>query len=45
MIQAGTSSTGSANTVSVVGLYWITSIRRLRNTTWPGVTATVSPTR
>ena len=44
MIQAGTISTGSANTVSVVGLYWISSISSLRNTTSPGVMATSSPT-
>src|SRR6185437_13283965 len=44
MIQAGTISTGSANTVSVAGLYWISSISSLRNTTSPGVMATSSPT-
>ena len=30
MIQAGTISTGSGWTVSVVGAYWISSINRLR---------------
>ena len=45
MIHAGTISSGSARTVGVVGSYWISSISRLRNTTWPGVSATVSPGR
>ena len=31
-------------TVAVVGAYWMSSIRLLRNTTWPGVTATSRPT-
>ena len=44
MIQAGTISTGSACTVVVVGVYWISSISSLRNTTLPGVTASVLPT-
>ncbi len=30
MIQAGTISTGSGRTVSVVASYWISSINRLR---------------
>jgi hypothetical protein len=30
MIQAGTISTGSGRTLSVVGAYWISSISRLR---------------
>ena len=42
MIQAGTISTGSANTLSVVGSYWISSTNRFRYTTFPGVTATSS---
>ena len=44
MIHAGTISTGSGCTVAVVGAYWMSSIRLLRNTTWPGVTATSRPT-
>ena len=44
MIHAGTISTGSGRTFSVVGAYWISSIRRLRNTTLPGLTATLTPT-
>ena len=44
MIQAGTIRTGSAITLSVAGLYWISSISSLRNTTSPGVMATSSPT-
>ena len=44
MIQAGTMSTGSACTDGVVGVYWISSISSLRNTTLPGVTATFLPT-
>jgi hypothetical protein len=43
MIHAGTIRTGSANTVSVAGSYWISSIRRLRNTTLPGVRAIGPP--
>ena len=44
MIQAGVISTGSAYTLGVVGEYCSSSIRRLRNTTLPGVTATSRPT-
>src|SRR2546423_8336075 len=44
MIQAGTISTGSGCTFSVVGVYWISSISSLRNTTLPRDVATVSPT-
>ncbi len=44
MIQAGTIRIGSGATVEVAGLYWISSISRLRNTTLPGVTATLRPT-
>ena len=43
MIHAGTISTGSGRTVSVVGVYWISSISSLRQTTRPGVTATCTP--
>ena len=43
MIHAGTISTGSAKTSSVVGAYWINSISRLRKITAPGVTATSLP--
>ena len=39
MIQAGTMSTGSRATLGVVGAYWISSMRSLRNTTDPGVAA------
>src|SRR5271165_750730 len=39
MIQAGTIRIGSGLTCSVAGAYWISSIRRLRKTTSPGVTA------
>ena len=35
---------GSADTFAVVGSYWISSMRSLRNTTLPGVTATLRPT-
>jgi hypothetical protein len=45
MIQAGTISSGSACTSPVTGAYWISSIRRLRNTTRPGVAATSMPGR
>src|SRR3954447_1944903 len=34
---------GTAWTVLVVGSYWINSIRRLRNTTLPGVMAMLRP--
>ena len=44
MIHAGTIRMGSAWTLGVVGVYWISSIRRLRSTTLPGVTATSRPT-
>ena len=44
MIQAGTIRTGSARTSAVAGAYWISSIRRLRKTTLPGVIATSRPT-
>ena len=44
MIHEGTISTGSAYTSGVVGVYWISSMRWLRNTTFPGVTATSLPT-
>ncbi len=44
MIQAGTISTGSACTSAVAGAYWMSSTRRLRSTTLPGVTATSRPT-
>lgn len=43
MIQAGTISTGSGCTMSVVGLYWINSIKWVRSTTFPGVAASTSP--
>jgi hypothetical protein len=43
MIHTETISTGPAYTVSVVGAYWMSSIRWLRKTTLPGVTATVLP--
>ena len=43
MIQAGTTSTGSAWTSGVVGVYWMSSIRELRNTTLPGVAAMFLP--
>ena len=43
MIHGGTISTGSAKTVGVCGVYWISSIRRLRKTTLPGVMATSLP--
>ena len=42
MIQAGTIRTGSADTFAVVGSYWISSMRSLRNTTLPGVTRHVA---
>ena len=44
MIQAGTIRTGSARTSGVAGAYWMSSIRRLRKTTLPGVIATSWPT-
>ena len=44
MMHEGTISTGSGSTCSVCGLYWINSIRWLRNTTLPGVHATSWPT-
>ena len=44
MIQAGTITIGSGRTRSVAGAYWMISARRVRRTTLPGVTATVSPT-
>ncbi|MNT49739.1 hypothetical protein D3C72_1866110 [compost metagenome] len=44
MIHAGTMRIGSGWTVSVVGVYWISSIRRFFSTTLPGVTATSRPT-
>ena len=44
MIQAGTISTGSATNARVAGLYWMSSMRSLRNTTSPGVTAMSLPT-
>ena len=44
LIQGGMISSGRFSTVSVVGAYWISSIRSLRNTTLPGVTAMFSPT-
>ena len=43
MIQAGAITTGSARTDLVVGLYWMTSASRVRATTAPLVSATVSP--
>ena len=43
MIQAGTSSTGSAYTLAVLGWYWISSASALRITTWPGVQARLRP--
>jgi hypothetical protein len=43
MIQAGTIRMGSACTLLVAGAYWISSIRRLRRTTLPGVMATSRP--
>jgi len=43
MIHAGTIRTGSGLTSAVVGAYWINSIRRLRYTTLPRVTATLRP--
>ena len=42
MIQAGTIRIGSRQTVSVAGEYWISSMSRLRATTFPGVTATLA---
>ena len=44
MIHAGVISTGSAYTSGVCGEYCSSSIRRLRNTTLPGVMATSLPT-
>ena len=44
MIQAGTIRTGSGCTVSVVGVYWMSSISLLRYTTLPGVVARSLPT-
>ena len=44
MIQAGTMRMGSGCTVSVVGVYWISSIRRFCSTTLPGVMPTSRPT-
>ena len=43
MIHAGTMTTGSGRTDSVVGLYWMISARSVRLTTAPLVKATVSP--
>ena len=44
MIQAGTMRTGSGWTFSVVGVYWINSIKRFLKTIFPGVMATSRPT-
>ena len=44
MIHAGTISTGSANTLSVVGAYWISSISELRRITLPRLVAVSRPT-
>jgi len=44
LIQGATSTTGTSWTFSHSGLYWITSSRRLRNTTAPGVVAMFLPT-
>jgi hypothetical protein len=44
MIQAGTTSRGSACTVGVCGTYWISSIKPLRQTTLPAVVARWRPT-
>ena len=43
MIHAGTMSSGSGRTCGVDGAYSISSIRRLRKTTLPGVIATLRP--
>ncbi|GJE61204.1 hypothetical protein MPOCJGCO_3325 [Methylobacterium trifolii] len=43
LIHGGTIRNGRLITVSVIGAYWISSIRSLRNTTSPGVTATSTP--
>ena len=36
-MHGGMNSNGFSYTLSVVGVYWISSISSLRNTTWPGV--------
>jgi len=43
LITGGTISTGTVHTVSVCGVYWISSNTSSRNTTDPAVAATVSP--
>ncbi|MNR55732.1 hypothetical protein D3C85_1761650 [compost metagenome] len=43
LTQGGTISSGFSYTSPVVGVYWISSIRSLRNTTSPGVQAMFLP--